>query len=126
AGGRVARTGPATNRPRTPVRVGGGPGATAIPPDGKPAYVASLASATVTPIRTATNTPLTPVNVGHSAHYAIAITPDGTTAYVASPPVNAGPGTVTPIRTATNTPLTPITAVNHPTAIAITPAVRPR
>ena len=79
----------------------------------------------MTPIRTATNTALTPVKVGHSAHYTITITPDGMTAYVASPPVNLGRGTVTPIRTATNTPLTPITAVDHPMAIAITPPSGP-
>ena len=48
---------------------------------------------------------------------AIAITPDGKTAYVA----NLDSGTVTPIRTATNTALPPIKAGRHPDAIAITP-----
>ena len=96
------------------------PVAIAITPDGKTAYVANLASGTVTPVRTATNTPLAPVKVG-GGPVVIAITPDGRTAYVA----NTDSGTVTPIRTATNTPLTPIKAVDHPTAIAITPAVRP-
>jgi DNA-binding beta-propeller fold protein YncE len=56
----------------------------------------------VIPIRTATNTALAPIKVGESP-VAIAITPDGQTAYV----VNFGsgslkPGIVTPIRTATN------------------------
>jgi DNA-binding beta-propeller fold protein YncE len=73
----------------------------------------------VTPIRTATNRALAPVKVGAHPN-AIAITPDGKTAYVASPPVNLGRGSVTPIRTATNRALAPIKAVDHPMAIAIT------
>jgi YVTN family beta-propeller protein len=48
--------------------------------------------------------------------YAIAITPDGKTAYV----LNIGSGTVTPIRTATGTAGTPITVGTEPMAIAIT------
>jgi YVTN family beta-propeller protein len=70
----------------------------------------------VTPIRTATNTALPPVKTGDLAH-AIAITPDGSTAYVA----NSGSGTVTPIRTATNTTLPPVKTGGDPYAIAITP-----
>src|SRR5215469_16626181 len=49
--------------------------------------------------------------------WAIAITPDGKTAYV----VNNGSGTVTPIRTATNTALKAIKVGIGPFAIAITP-----
>jgi YVTN family beta-propeller protein len=71
----------------------------------------------VTPIVTATNTAGTPITVG-SAPWAIAITPDGKTAYV----VNRGSGTVTPIVTATNIAGTPITVGSYPYAIAITPA----
>jgi len=70
----------------------------------------------VTPIRTATNTALRPIKAGASAN-AIAITPDGKTAYV----TNEFSGTVTPIRTATNTALRPIKAGLRPDAIAITP-----
>jgi YVTN family beta-propeller protein len=58
----------------------------------------------VTPITTATNTAGHPITTG-SDPWAIAITPDGTTAYVD----NAGSGTVTPITTATNTAGHPIT-----------------
>jgi hyaluronoglucosaminidase len=47
----------------------------------------------------------------------MAITPDGTTAYVA----NTNYGTVTPIDTATNTAGTPIPVGSGPWAIAITP-----
>jgi YVTN family beta-propeller protein len=46
---------------------------------------------------------------------AIAITPNGETAYVAD-----GSGAVVPIRTATNTALEPITVGSGPVAIAIT------
>ena len=69
---------------------------------------------TVTPIRTATNTALPPIKVG-AIPVAIAITPDGKTAYVAS-----DGGTVTPIRTATNTALPPIKVGHLPEIIAIT------
>ena len=68
------------------------------------------------PIRTATNTPGTPITVGQQPE-PIAITPDGKTAYVG----NTGSDTVTPIRTATDTAGTPITVGYYPYAIAITP-----
>ena len=48
---------------------------------------------------------------------AIAITPDGSTAYV----TNNGDGTVTPINTSTDTAGTPITVGTWPDAVAITP-----
>ena len=54
------------------------------------AYVTNFNSGTVTPIATATNTAGTPITTG-SNPVAIAITPDGKTAYV----VNDGSGTVT-------------------------------
>jgi hypothetical protein len=56
-----------------------GPGVT--PADGAIAYVLFQNSGTVTPIRTATNTPLTAIKVGRCA-YGIAIAPDGNAAYV--------------------------------------------
>jgi DNA-binding beta-propeller fold protein YncE len=75
----------------------------------------------VTPIRIATNTALPPIKVAGQP-FAIAITPDGKTAYV----VDQVRGTVTPIQTATNTALPPIkTSPGHlykgALAIAITP-----
>jgi hypothetical protein len=51
---------------------------------------------------------------------AIAVTPDGKTAYVAAFRVKAGPGTVTPISTATNTALRPVKVSRFPLTIAIT------
>ncbi len=68
---------------------------------------------TVTPIDIATNTPRTPITVGPNP-FGIAITPEGSTAYVAN-------ATVTPIDTATNTAETPITVGASPGGIAITP-----
>ena len=71
----------------------------------------------MTPIATATGIPGPPITVGRYP-YAIAITPDGKTAYV----VNQASGTVTPIATATNTAGPPITVGSEPRAIAITSA----
>ncbi|HEV2378000.1 MAG TPA: hypothetical protein VGS19_38290 [Streptosporangiaceae bacterium] len=76
-------------------------------------------TATVTPIRTATNTALPPIKVGNANELleTIVVTPDGTTVYV----VNELANTVTPIRTATNTALPPVKVGSLPVAIAITP-----
>jgi DNA-binding beta-propeller fold protein YncE len=76
--------------------------------------LANPGSDTATPIRTTTNTALPPIKVAGNPE-AIAITPDGKTAYVAS-----DEGTVTPIRTAANTALPPIKVGRLPLAIAIT------
>jgi YVTN family beta-propeller protein len=75
----------------------------------------------VVPINTATNKPGQPIKVG-KLPAAIAITPNGKTAYV----VNEGDSgysdaTVTPITTATNKPGPPIRVGVLPGAIAITP-----
>jgi YVTN family beta-propeller protein len=70
----------------------------------------------VTPIDVATNTAGTPIPAGKDP-FPIAITPDGSTAYVA----NFSDGTVTPIDVATNTAGTPIPAGGDPRSIAITP-----
>src|SRR5215469_10992164 len=78
------------------------------------AYVTS--SAGVIPINTITNTALKAITVG-SFPFAIAITPDGKTAYVA----NTDSNTVTPIRTATDTALKAIKVGSGPVAIAIIP-----
>ncbi len=55
------------------------------------AYVASADSGTVTPIRTATNHALNAIKVAFSAN-AIAITPNGKTAYVVNENAVGGPG----------------------------------
>ncbi len=83
-------------------------------PTGAIMYVA--ASNGMTPVTTASNTPGRPVKIG-AIPAAIAITPDGRTAYIA----DVHPGTVTPVATATKTPGRPIEIGGFPWAIAITP-----
>ncbi len=70
----------------------------------------------MTPFNTATNAPGSPITASKFP-FAVAITPDGKTAYVG----NAADITVTPISTATNAPGTPITIGARPVGIAITP-----
>jgi len=89
---------------------------TTTPPPEEGGGADSAGGTWVIPIRTATNTALPPIKVGGYSD-AIAITPDGKTAYVADPQS----GTVIPIRTATNTALPPIQVAGHPSAMAITP-----
>ena len=50
--------------PGKPIKVGNGPRAIVITPDGKTAYVANQNSGTVTPIDTAANRPGEPIRVG--------------------------------------------------------------
>ena len=78
-------------------------GVIAFTPDGKTAYAGG--NGTVTPIKTATNTPGKPIRVGMEPTE-IAITPDGKTAYAVG--FQGAIATVLPISTATNTPGKPI------------------
>jgi YVTN family beta-propeller protein len=122
-----------TNATESPIFVAPGPSALAITPNGATLYVANSGvfdvvngqvmqisdGTTVTPVDLATGTAGHPITVGTEPE-AVAITPDGTTAYV----TNAASNTVSPIDIATNTAGSPI-AVNGispaPDAIAITP-----
>jgi DNA-binding beta-propeller fold protein YncE len=80
------------------------------------------------PFATVTSTPGRLIKIDGSA-YAIAVTPDGQTAYVSSePPTKQKPpgcagqtGEVTPISTATNMPGPPIRVGCYPYFLAITP-----
>ena len=118
-----------TDKAGKAIKVGPGPDGIAITPDGKTAYVANgglppAGSDTVTPIRIATSTALRPVRVGSGRGIgpdAIAITPDGKTAYVPS----YSDGTVTPIRIATNTALKPIKTGSSPSPSRSPPTGRP-
>ncbi len=82
------------------IKIGAGQGILAISPDGATVYALSLTG--LTPIDTATNKP--GKLIAFPGPQAIAITPDGSTAYV----TGGGKGPVTPIRTATGTVLKPI------------------
>ena len=81
-----------TNKPEAPIRFLGVPGTIAVTPDGKTLYVTVLGTLAgvkppypgfVVPIATASNTVGSPIKVGLEPT-AIAITPDGKTAYVAN------------------------------------------
>jgi len=114
----------ATGTVLKPIKVPAGSFSMAMTPDGTTIYVLDLGSSQaqegmVVPIRTATNTALRSIPIGHAwpSTMNIAITPDSRTAYVA----NASTGTVTPIRTATDTALTKIRLAGGAGPIAITP-----
>jgi YVTN family beta-propeller protein len=123
----------ATNTAGKPISVGRKPPGLArrwmyiaITPDGKTAYVTNSGpdtTVTVTPITIATNTAGKPISVARNppgfdpGWIYIAITPDGSTAYVANP----SSGTVIPITTATNTAGKPIKVGYVAGPIAITP-----
>jgi YVTN family beta-propeller protein len=90
-------------------------------PTGKTAYVVNSVPGakkvgSVTPIELATNTAGPEILVGEEPE-AIAITPNGQTAYV----VNAASASVTPIELATNKPGPEIKVGNNPKGIAIAP-----
>jgi YVTN family beta-propeller protein len=83
------------------------------------AYVGNYASGTLTPINTATNATSSKISVGSPA--AIAITPDGTKAYVCNYDKGKPAGTVTPITLASGVAGSPVTVGAEPNSIAITP-----
>ena len=89
----------------------------AVTPNGRTAYVAG--GDKVFPITTSSNVggALMSVNPVSSAPNALAISPDGTTAYV----VSSSSGTVTPIAIATDTVGTPFSVGTGASGIAITP-----
>jgi DNA-binding beta-propeller fold protein YncE len=111
----------ATNAAGTPITIGAGgslaTGAVAVSPNGTTVYAANYASDWIVPVTIATNTAGTPITL-IALPTAIAITPDGSTAYIAE----AGtPGHVVPLTLANNSLGTPITVGANPFAIAITP-----
>jgi YVTN family beta-propeller protein len=125
-GGTVTPIDLATNTAGKPIDVPGEPVAMAVAPDGKTVYVAGGAAnsgpeptsaQTVTPIDLTTNTPGKPITLTDPAD-AIAIPPDGKTAYV----INGFPSrTVTRINIATNTAEKPINLSAEPEEIAMAP-----
>jgi YVTN family beta-propeller protein len=88
---------------------------------GPTAYVLDGQSSTVIPIDLTTDTAQPPIDLGGGNPTAIAITPDGTTALVASTGPFGLEATVTPIDLATGRPGTPIPVGGGALAIAVTP-----
>jgi len=141
-GGTVTPIATATDQPGKPIGVGVDPTGIAVTPNGQTAYVLSRGgttissgggsvsqAGTVTPINTATGRSGKPITVsGGPTLIAIAISPNGQTAYVladppakGSLPVPQGDGLVVPIATATDDPGTPIRVGALPSGLAITP-----
>ena len=116
ASGTVTPVTLATGRAGQPIRVGKGPRAIAVTPNGRTALVVNSGSGTVTPIDTLTRRAGAPIRVGADPR-AVAITPDGRTALVTS----SGSGTVTPVDIATLRAGPPIPVGTDPRALAITP-----
>jgi YVTN family beta-propeller protein len=91
--------------------------AAAAGPTAPIAYVINTTGGSVSPVDTTTNQAGTAIPVAQGP-IAVAITPDGATAYVLS---GVPSEVVTPIDTATNAPGTPIPVADNSVALAITP-----
>ncbi|HEX4559236.1 MAG TPA: beta-propeller fold lactonase family protein [Mycobacterium sp.] len=101
----------------TTTKVGGGPDAVAVSPDGTRTYVVNAQSNTVSVIDTATNTAIgAPIRVGLTPQ-AVAISPDGRRVYVA----NTGANTVSVLNTGTNKVIATIKVATNPMAVAVSP-----
>lgn len=110
--------------PGSPVSVGSGPFSVAITPNGQFAYVVNQSAGTVSVINTTTQAVVPPpinVNGGDCAPLLnqIAITPDGTQAYVADA---SECDTADVISTASNTRTTSVPVGSSPYGVAIGPA----
>ena len=112
----------ATNTAGPPITVGSGANlsrtdAMSVSPNGATVYVGNYTTDDIVPITVATNTAGTPIT-GVTSVLAIAITPDGRTAYITE---DGTPGEVVPLTLATSSLGTPITVGNNPLGLAITP-----
>lgn len=110
----------------SPITVGATPQGIAITPDGTLVYVANRRSGDVSVISTATNTVIATIPLetsGPASLFGIAITPNGSKAYITTGP-NTGPlGHVDIVDIPSNTvdPASPIPIGHFPQGIAITP-----
>ena len=101
--------------------VGTYPDAVAVTPDGRLALVANFSSNTVTPVELPSGKALPAIDAG-AGPAGIAITPNGSTAYVTDDGSLSSLGnTVTPIDLTTMKVLSPITVGDGPQGIVITP-----
>jgi DNA-binding beta-propeller fold protein YncE len=112
------------DRAEAPIPADLHPGAIAIAPDGRTAYVADVFAATVTPIDLVTGVVGATISISstpNSGISAIAINPSGTTAYVSVVVAAQATGVVVPIDLARGTPEAGIPVGSDPVHIAITP-----
>jgi YVTN family beta-propeller protein len=98
--------------------VGTAPRYVAISNDGATAYVVGSSTNTLTPITVATGVKGSALALGISGAWAIAMTPDGTTAYVTNA---SSSGSIVPVTLSTMTVGTPIAVGAYPRGIVITP-----
>ena len=113
-----------TMKPLAPIKVGAGPQGIAITPAGGKAFVADAGSIIagqpgrighqVTPIDLITGKALPPIDVGNGP-LGVAITPDGSTAFV----TNLNSESVSPINVAGDQALAPIAVEGGPVAVTI-------
>jgi autotransporter-associated beta strand protein/YVTN family beta-propeller protein len=106
ANGTVTPITTATNTAGAPIVIGGTPTQAIATPNGQTIYVSNQSGVVV--ISTATNTVVATIPIATS--FGLAVSPDGTTVYVA----DIGGNTVTPIDTATNTLGAPIVVGANP------------
>jgi len=116
---------PATNAVTTTISVGSEPRNLAATPDGRRVYVPNRFSDSVSVISTATDTVIATVtDSSFDEPYAVAVTPDGTEAWVVNKQGGgSSTGSVTIINTVTNTVSTAIndSCFSSPEAIAMNP-----
>ena len=108
----------ATNNVVATVSVGNGPVSVAITPDGGTVYVTNL-DGTVSVISTATNAVVTTLALGSGAPaVGVAVSPDGTKAFVGNTTAN----TVSVINTTTNTIVATVPAGTDPSGVVFSPS----
>ncbi len=107
----------------TPVKISRGfdDSVLAITPNGQTAYVGQDVTDSVVPVDLATGMNGSLINLGEQWPQAIAVAPNGATAYVLTWDQSLDDGYVVPIDTSTNVPGPAIKAGLSPVAIAITP-----
>jgi YVTN family beta-propeller protein len=102
----------ATGKVGTSIEVGEYPGSIAVTPNGATVYVLENGN-TLVAISTATDTVTQVADFSESPGYALAITPDSKTVYVATEAAG-GAGAIFPVQTATGTVGSPITVGSYP------------
>lgn len=105
----------------TPITVGSDPTGLTVTPDGEHLLVANSGDGTMSDVslsNLSVNTfSLEPTATGSVSPYAVAVSPDGVTAYV----TDSSNGSVVPVTVASDTPGDPVAVGNDPVAVAVSP-----